>query len=439
MNTDENSQDLFMSLESQILQKELELFQAMGTNTDNLVADPTESKKQMPSDMADVERFCQAAMQELDQKPQKTTAGNHKRMLLFFKSSEPAIQHYYQELKSHCEKERQQERLFEKLSYEFNMLKADKGDDVQAMEEGLSVREKRLYQRHHQRENLLQTIKEHHLKMQSSWQTFLTFIFRRKNKIERIRQEWDAELAELDREITLKTSERDHYLANLEAIRVPIRNLEQKVARIEEEKLKQNVTIEALNRKIDDHILGIIARASPEQLESLMMDLDPMVNDSLFFRYCTGQLRELMGSEKWLLLNVSEANRFQEDFETRARESLSGLCSSIQEHFVMDTRSDVTTFKMRGEVKVSGYARGTASGEGSGQAYYQVTEPRWISGRGFDDAAEGFSKCWSQLGAAQNRVTHLKAQLQRHKTHIKDIIHFIRAELERDFHAGAAS
>ena len=73
-------------------------------------------------------------------------------------------------------------------------------------------------------------------------------------------------------------------------------------------------------------------------------------------------------------------------------------------------------------------------GEGHVQSYYPIEEPDWETPARLEPAIAGFARAWSSVGASLGRRRQLHQLVARVRHLRQDYLHYLRHELERDFH-----
>jgi predicted nucleic acid-binding Zn-ribbon protein len=248
------------------------------------------------------------------------------------------------------------------------------------------------------------------------------------------------------RKLNDKIAEARDKLASLEneyeQLSEPLKKLQATTESLTAEQDSAAQAIHEASQQIDERIMSTIRRLPREELGTRLERLAALAINREYFDAC---VRELTRDMSELDATASRMETVEAELKKAiesARQDTDSLGTAIAAGFCTTIVNRTAPVRLSGSVQFKedhsffgGYsgASGSATGSGSGQASYTIEEVTWDRPGEFQDLVARLCDSWAACGERSARREMLSATAASCRRGVDEWVHFIRADLERDF------
>jgi len=366
-----------------------------------------------------------------------------RRMQAFFADELPELRCAYEQLDSQQKSLLDIERKRHEVLRQLGFRRADKDDDLSRCSEYIETTQEELKGLERSAARTGHEIKRLETEADSVGHQIMSAIWSDKaDRNKRMRSEMQAAVKKLNDKIEearnrLATSEKEY-----EELSGPLRKLQATTESLTAEKDSAAQAIREANRQIDERIMSTIRRLPRKEFDARLKRLAALATNSEYFDTCVRELMRVMSELDATASQMETVEAELKEAIESSRQDSDSLGAAIAAGFCTATIGRKTPVRLSGSVHFKedhsffgGYsgASGSATGSGSGQASYTVDEVSWAPPRDLQDLVAGFSESWGAFGEKSARREILSATAASCRRGVDEYLHFIRAELERDF------
>ena len=366
-----------------------------------------------------------------------------RRLEIFFADELPDMRGAYEQLDSQQKAiliiERKRHEVLRQLGFQ----RADKDDGLSRCSDDIETAREELQGLERSAARTQREIQRLETEANSVGHQIVSSIWSDKTKTnKRMQSEAKGALRKLNDKIaeirsTLATLENEHV-----ELSEPLKKLQATTESLEGEEKSAAQAIREASDQIDERIMTTIRRLPREELDTRLRRLGSLANNSEFFETCVKELTQAISELDATASQMEAVEAESQEAIAATRKNSESLGSAIAAGFRTTTAGREAPVRLSGSVHFKedhsffgGYsgASGSATGSGSGQASYTIDEIAWDPPGEFQDLVAGFAGSWAACGDNSARREMLSATAASCRRSVDEYLHFLRAELERDF------